>query len=106
MTIDPRCLAMLACSFLLAAALHAQTPIACPPEMPAQVSCTQARDAHGSIVSIAVPNAWNHVLIVAAHGGPYLFPAGAPQHALGYASSATPRLLSLGYAVATTVSGG
>jgi alpha-beta hydrolase superfamily lysophospholipase len=70
-----------AASFTAAAAATAATdtgPLkasACAAQLPAGTRCYTGRDAQGSYLTVAVPAAWNGVLVVHAHGGPEL---GAP----------------------------
>lgn len=47
-----------------------QTPIACPASVGREVRCLSGRDVNGAWYIIAMPTAWNHELIVHAHGGP------------------------------------
>lgn len=71
---------------LLAAALLAGTAgaasaggpaaAACPAELPPATRCYTGQDSEGAFYWIAVPAAWNKVLVMHAHGGPEL---GAPQ---------------------------
>ncbi|MCJ0762603.1 hypothetical protein MMF98_05195 [Variovorax sp. CYS-02] len=48
---------------------------ACPKELPAATACYTGQDGEGAFYWIAVPQAWNQVLVMHAHGGPEL---GAP----------------------------
>ena len=45
-------------------------PTACVADLPAGTRCYAGRDALGAYVLVAVPAAWNGVLVVHAHGGP------------------------------------
>ncbi len=47
----------------------------CPEGIPASVRCSLGTDAAGAFVWVAMPSAWNRLLVVHAHGGPDL---GAP----------------------------
>ncbi|MCM5682231.1 hypothetical protein M8A51_22105 [Schlegelella sp. S2-27] len=53
----------------------APAPAACPPGVPAEVRCLAGQDSAGAHYLIAMPPAWNGVLVLHAHGGPAL---GAP----------------------------
>jgi len=44
----------------------------CPEAVAAVAHCHAARDPHGAWLLVAMPRAWNHRLIVHAHGGPRL----------------------------------
>ena len=55
-----------------------QTSIACPASVGREVRCLSGRDVNGAWYIIAMPSAWNHRLIVHAHGGPR---TGAPEAA-------------------------
>jgi alpha-beta hydrolase superfamily lysophospholipase len=52
----------------------AQTPWACPKEVPAGARCFQDRDENGAYVLAAVPKNWSGVLVVHSHGGPRTAP--------------------------------
>ena len=58
------------------AATAAATTPPCPEGLPAATRCITGRDEAGAFYWIAVPAAWNGVLVLHAHGGPEL---GAPQ---------------------------
>ncbi|SDI69328.1 hypothetical protein [Variovorax sp. OV700] len=45
-------------------------PTACPAPVPAQTSCYTGEDSAGAFYWIAMPKAWNRVLVMHAHGGP------------------------------------
>ena len=66
---------------LLCGSAQAETPppaaeAACPTGLPAATRCLTGRDEAGAYYWIAVPPAWNGVLVLHAHGGPEL---GAPR---------------------------
>ena len=48
------------------------TTAPCPTGLPAATRCLSGRDAAGAFYWIAVPAAWNGVLVLHAHGGPEL----------------------------------
>lgn len=58
----------------LAADLPAQTTTPCPKELPANAKCHTGRDQNGATYWIAIPENWNRVLVMHAHGGPRLAP--------------------------------
>ncbi len=60
----------LAALCLAACAAHAQAPSECPEAAPADVKCYSGQDANGAWYLIAMPERWNHVLVVHAQGGP------------------------------------
>lgn len=60
---------------------HAQTPISCPGELKSLANCYAGTDLHGATYWIAIPEKWNHVLVLHAHGGPRLKPV-APDHSI------------------------
>ena len=45
---------------------------ACPEGLPAGTSCYSGQDQNGAYYWIAIPEHWNHVLVVHSHGGPSL----------------------------------
>lgn len=53
-----------------ASAAPAEAP--CPEGLPTRTRCLTGRDSAGAFYWIAVPNAWNGVLVLHAHGGPEL----------------------------------
>lgn len=65
----------------VAAAPAEAAPVAraCPEKakLPDNTRCYGGRDSAGAFYLIAVPPQWNHVLVVAAHGGPELGPPSA-----------------------------
>ena len=64
---------LIACSLLTAPAVTmAQTLTECPDNLPAK--CYVGADANGSQYWIAIPEQWNKVLVMHAHGGPRLSP--------------------------------
>jgi alpha-beta hydrolase superfamily lysophospholipase len=63
--------AMLVCGSALAEPVAAgEAP--CPAGLPSATRCLTGRDAAGAFYWIAVPPAWNGVLVLHAHGGPEL----------------------------------
>ena len=46
--------------------------LACPNGLPAETRCLGGRDSAGARYLIAVPKAWNGILVLHAHGGPLL----------------------------------
>lgn len=52
----------------------APQPVACPKELPAEARCLGGTDRAGAHYLIALPAAWNGVLVLHAHGGPTLGP--------------------------------
>jgi len=50
----------------------------CPADLPARTRCWAGRDALGAWIRIAMPDNWNGVAVIHAHGGPEL---GAPRDA-------------------------
>ncbi|CAN7288024.1 hypothetical protein [Variovorax paradoxus] len=52
------------------AAAWGPRPAACPAPVPAQTRCYTGADAAGALYWIAIPQAWNRVLVMHAHGGP------------------------------------
>lgn len=60
---------------LVAFGESAPQPVDCPAELPAGVKCLGGRDSAGAFYLIAVPAKWNGLLVLHAHGGPFL---GAP----------------------------
>jgi len=54
-------------------ALSADTPATavCPDALPPGTSCYSGQDTNGAQYFIAIPEGWNHVLVVHARGGPY-----------------------------------
>ncbi len=71
-----RSLAALAAGLLLApaAAVFAQTVTPCPAELNNTAKCYTGTQDSGATYWMVVPNNWNHVLVVHAHGGPRLTP--------------------------------
>jgi len=57
-----------------AAAVLAQTITACPAEVTTPAKCYTGTADSGATYWIAIPDHWNHVLVVHAHGGPRLIP--------------------------------
>ena len=53
---------------------QAQTVQACPDGVTADTTCYSGQDRNGAYYLIAIPKAWNHVLVVHSHGGPSLKP--------------------------------
>jgi alpha-beta hydrolase superfamily lysophospholipase len=51
-------------------------PAACPPGLPATVTCWRGEDANGAHLLIARPAGWNGNLLVHVHGGPRMAPPG------------------------------
>src|ERR1700732_2010585 len=45
---------------------------ACPEGVPAGTNCYSGQDQNGAYYWIAIPEHWNHVLMVHSHGGPSL----------------------------------
>ena len=45
---------------------------ACPQDLPARTACYTGQDRNGAWYWIAIPEHWNHVLVVHSHGGPSL----------------------------------
>ncbi len=80
MTLTARKLAVLICGALSAAVIdtsaHAQSSApqtaACPAGLPAATKCFTGQDSAGAFYWIALPAAWNQVLVMHAHGGPEL----------------------------------
>ena len=62
----------LAAMLLCGAAWAAPEPTPCPAGLPDATRCLTGRDAAGAFYWIAVPPAWNGVLVLHAHGGPEL----------------------------------
>jgi hypothetical protein len=56
----------------LAGDLMAQTVSACPAELKAVATCYTGSDQNGASYWIAIPQNWNKVLVMHAHGGPRL----------------------------------
>ena len=52
------------------AAAWGPRPTACPVPVPAQTRCYTGDDGAGALYWIAIPQAWNRVLVMHAHGGP------------------------------------
>jgi len=52
----------------------APKPAACPAEVSASARCYTGEDGAGSFYWIAIPEVWNKVLVMHAHGGPELGP--------------------------------
>lgn len=56
------------------AAVHAASwepkPTACPAPVPSQTRCYTGEDTAGAFYWIAIPQTWNRVLVMHAHGGP------------------------------------
>ena len=52
------------------------TPIECPKNVSFGTQCLSGRDSAGAYYLIAMPEHWNHILVLHAHGGPAL---GAPR---------------------------
>jgi hypothetical protein len=50
----------------------AQEGHACPQGLPAGTTCYSGQDPNGAYYWIAIPEHWNHVLVVHSHGGPSL----------------------------------
>jgi pimeloyl-ACP methyl ester carboxylesterase len=76
-----RLTAFATCSVALLGAARAQAPdvsptrpaeARCPAALPAATRCLTGADGHGAFYWIAVPPAWNGVLVLHAHGGPEL----------------------------------
>ena len=44
----------------------------CPQDLPARAACYTGQDRNGAWYWIAIPEHWNHVLVVHSHGGPSL----------------------------------
>ena len=66
---------IMAVGLLQAPASHAETAPAaaeCPAGAPAAARCLRGRDSAGAHYLIVVPEHWNRVLVVHAHGGPSL----------------------------------
>jgi hypothetical protein len=61
-------------SDVLAAAEAPPQPAACPAGLPASVRCLQGRDTAGAFYLVAMPQEWNGILVLHAHGGPALGP--------------------------------
>jgi alpha-beta hydrolase superfamily lysophospholipase len=57
-----------------AAASRADDRVPCPKDVPATTVCSSGRDANGAIWLVAIPEHWNHVLVMHAHGGPETSP--------------------------------
>lgn len=55
-----------------AGATPAFARVDCPAAVAAIADCLEAQDADGAWMLVAMPHAWNHRLIVHAHGGPRL----------------------------------
>ena len=64
-----------------APAKPAATETLCPTGLPAATRCLTGRDEAGAYYWIAVPAAWNGVLVLHAHGGPELGPPRAERTA-------------------------
>jgi alpha-beta hydrolase superfamily lysophospholipase len=56
--------------FAPVAAVLAQTATVCPPEVKARAQCYTGADQNGATYWIAIPDKWNKVLVMHAHGGP------------------------------------
>jgi alpha-beta hydrolase superfamily lysophospholipase len=54
----------------------APKPTACPATVPAGTRCLAGQDSAGAFYLVAVPQRWNGILVLLAHGGPTL---GAPK---------------------------
>lgn len=52
----------------------APQPVACPAEVSASARCFGGQDTAGAYYLIAIPDVWNKVLVMHAHGGPVLGP--------------------------------
>ncbi len=65
---------ILMAALLCGAAIQAQppAPATCPDGLPEATRCLSGRDEAGAFYWIAVPPAWNGVLVLHAHGGPEL----------------------------------
>ena len=46
----------------------------CPEGLPVRTTCYAGQDSNGAYYWIAIPEHWNHVLVVHSHGGPSLKP--------------------------------
>ncbi len=57
-----------------AAAPAAPKTTTCPAGVPAATHCYTGEDDKGAFYWIAIPQAWNHVLVMHAHGGPEIGP--------------------------------
>ena len=51
---------------------RAQEALACPEGLPAGSACYAGQDPNGAYYWVAIPEHWNHVLVVHSHGGPSL----------------------------------
>lgn len=51
-------------------ALHAQTKSDCPAALPAATTCYTGASPEGGFYLVAIPENWNRVLVMHAHGGP------------------------------------
>ena len=73
MRVARRTLVLMA-ALLCGAAVQAQppAPATCPEGLPEATRCLSGRDDAGAFYWIAVPPAWNGVLVLHAHGGPEL----------------------------------
>jgi hypothetical protein len=56
---------------------EAPVPAACPPGLPADVTCLRGRDANGAHLLLARPGNWNGGLVVHVFGGPRMAPPAA-----------------------------
>jgi alpha-beta hydrolase superfamily lysophospholipase len=56
------------------AAAEGPVPAACPPGLPADVTCLRGRDVNGSHLLLARPGNWNGGLVVHVFGGPRMAP--------------------------------
>lgn len=74
MTHRTRFAALALMAALASASAHAAAPAEapCPDGLPAATRCLNGRDDAGAYYWIAVPAAWNGVLVLHAHGGPEL----------------------------------
>ena len=72
-------------------------PAPCPAGLPAATRCLTGRDDAGAFYWIAVPPAWNGVLVLHAHGGPELGEPRAERSAQDLKRWAV--MLKAGYAV-------
>ena len=76
MRLARRTLVLMAALLCGAAAQAQPAPATCPDGLPEATRCLSGRDEAGAFYWIAVPPAWNGVLVLHAHGGPEL---GAPR---------------------------
>ena len=53
---------------------RAQEAHACPEGLPAGAACYAGQDSNGAYYWFAIPEHWNHVLVMHSHGGPSLKP--------------------------------